>query len=116
MIKTILAVIGAIVVILVAGSFALGFITELNEPSDSIINENITIDYIGGQITPQEGYSLINSTEYGLCIKVPLKYYPISIFEPNTTIKINNKEYEIVDYIELNTDGQTNDLVAVNQI
>lgn len=120
MIKTILAVIGAIFILLIAGSMAAGFILGVdsdNQSVDKIIKENLTIaDADGVVITPEEEYNLINSTEYGLCVQVPLKYYPVVIFEPNTTVTINDEKYNVVDYIELNTDGQTNDLVAVEPV
>lgn len=119
MIKTILAIIGGLFVLLIAGSFIAGFVL-MSSPADDITNniikENITIIYNGGEINPSEGYNLINSSEYGLCVEVPLSYYPITIFETGEEITINGEKYKILDYIELNTDGTTNDLVAVEPV
>ncbi|BBL61488.1 hypothetical protein [Methanobrevibacter arboriphilus] len=120
MIKTILAIIGGIFILLIVGSMAAGFLLTVdndNQAVDKIIKENLTIsDADGVVITPSQEYNLINSSEYGLCVEVPLKYYPVAIFEPNTTIKINDKDYVVVDYINLNVDGETNDLVAVESV
>ena len=120
MLKTILAIFGGIVLLIMVGSMTAGFLLSVDsdtQPVDELIKENLTIaDADGVVINPSQEYNLINSTEYGLCIEVPLKYYPVSIFEPNKTITINDKEYNVVDYIELNTDGITNDLVAVEPV
>nr|WP_302578243.1 hypothetical protein [Methanobrevibacter arboriphilus] len=106
MLKTILAIFGGIVLLIMVGSMTAGFfIGVASEPESSysnneIIDSDITIkDTLNRTLTDTEGYNLINSTEYGLGVEVPDYTDLGDIFTPGLTLVINGEKYTIVDYI-----------------
>lgn len=108
MIKTILAIFGGVVLLIMIGSMTAGFFIGLNSDTEiqsaysdnEIISKDITIKDITNQtLTDTEGYNLVNSSEYGLGVEVPDYTDLGDIFTPGITLVINDEKYTIVDYI-----------------